>query len=81
MGQALLVFAGMVALDFLWARYIHAASDGSAVTAAATAGLIYALSAGVTVSYMGNHLLIAPAIAGAFVGTWLGVVRQRDGGS
>jgi uncharacterized membrane protein YfcA len=70
--QVPLAFFGMVALDFVWARYTlnlvkkyHATSGGYAAT-------IMLLNGVVTLTYVHDPWMILPAAVGAFVGTYLG---------
>lgn len=71
--HALLVF-GLVAVgDICWARYTAHAADRNRVRASLWATAIYLVGSMTVIQYTGDHRLIVPAIAGAFVGTWLGV--------
>lgn len=75
--QVPLAFFGMVALDFVWARYTinlvkkyNAVSGGYAAT-------IMLLNGVVTLTYVHDPWMILPAAAGAFVGTFLGNKLDR----
>lgn len=70
-----LTFAAVFVLDFVWAFYVDQVKERRAWSAAAWAGLLFLVSAFATVSYVDNHWLIVPAVAGAVMGTWAGVVR------
>lgn len=69
----LFVFLVMALLDFCWARYIIYINGKRPVLAGSWSAAITLGSAMVVVSYGQNHLLIIPAVVGAFVGTWLSV--------
>ena len=70
--QWLYVFALMVVLDFLWARYILALRDNQHVKGGVYAGTLYMLGGIVTVSFVFSPILLVPAGIGAFVGTYIG---------
>ena len=71
--QALIVFSAAALGDILWARYISHAAKGNRRGAAMWAAGMYLTGALVVVDYTANHWLLAPAVAGAFVGTAIGV--------
>lgn len=73
---ALYVFAAMAALDFVWARYSVACAHRRPLAAAAYAALIVVFNGPVVISYVDNHWLLAPAIAGAFFGTWVSLRKS-----
>ena len=70
-----LVFLAVAALDVAWARYTRAVGGRKATRAAVWAVAIYALGALVTIEYVREPWLLVPAVAGAFIGTWIGTVR------
>lgn len=63
------VFVAMAALDFVWAKYSMACADRRAWAAPCYAALIVVFNGPVVISYVDNHWLLLPAIAGAFCGT------------
>lgn len=71
--KAVAVFAGMVVLDYVWALYISACSDGKRMPAAYLSSALIAISGLVTVGYVQEPWLLVPAALGAFVGTWFAV--------
>lgn len=66
------VFALMVALDFVWARYTIALQTQKHGRASLHAGLIFMLNGVVTLAYVGSPLLLVPAVLGAVLGTYAG---------
>lgn len=70
---ALLVFLSTLAADVCWARYVRAAGSGQWARAGAWSCGIFLTGAFAIVSYVGNHWLLIPAVAGAFVGSCVGV--------
>lgn len=76
--EYLAAFFGMVGLDFTWALYTRAASQGRKWRAASIATILYALSAFVMVNIVHNWWVLIPACAGAFIGTLLGVGYDKE---
>ncbi len=73
MTSAIIVFAIMTALDFVWARYTAAVTDKRRLAAALYSGAIVGLGGFSTISYVDNHWMLIPAVAGALFGTYLAV--------
>lgn len=71
--DAVLVFLVVACADICWAKYIATASSKRPLPAACWAAAIYLAGAFTVVEYTQNHWLIIPALAGSFVGTWIGV--------
>jgi hypothetical protein len=65
----LLVFALSVILDYVWGSYIKHTANGAALPSATYAAVLVAMSSLMTILYVGDHWLVIPASAGAFVGT------------
>ena len=65
------VFVLMIVLEFVWARTVRYVGGEKAVTAATYAAVTVGLGCFNTILYVHDYALIAPAMAGAFVGTWL----------
>ena len=76
----LLAFGGMAVLDFIWGQYTVVIIKKEAHRASFLALGIFFLNALVTVGYTEDHWIIMPAAAGAYLGTYLSVVvdRERD---
>lgn len=75
--QALGVFSAMVAVDFAWTKYMLEAAAKRPHPAAAWSAAIVALGVVSVASYTQNIWLAIPAVAGAYVGTWVAVWRER----
>lgn len=71
--RALYVFLAVALMDYCWARYIRATAERRPLHAGGYAAGLLLVSALVVVSYVEDHALILPAVAGAFVGTYLSV--------
>lgn len=67
----LYVFILMFALDMVWALYTQAMITASPVRASTFAALIQLLSAALVLEYVHDPMLIVPAVAGAFAGTYV----------
>lgn len=72
-GTWVAVFLALFALDFVWAKYTFALSSRRHWQAASYASVIIFLSGGAAVGYVSNPWLLAPAMAGAFAGTFVAV--------
>ena len=70
--EVLLAFFGMVALDFVWARYTITLIKKHHAVSGTYAAIIMLLNGVVVVTYVSNPWMILPAAAGAFVGTFIG---------
>ena len=68
-----IAFGSMVILDFMWAKYTSYCASKDAMKAGVTAFVILALGAFVVLTYVDDHLMLIPACAGAFVGTYIAV--------
>jgi hypothetical protein len=77
MMQALLVFLSTAAADICWVRFIAAAEARARWAAASWSTLLFALGAVAITGYTSNHRLLVPALAGAFVGTAIGIVGSK----
>lgn len=75
MGTAALIFAVTFALDVVWARYTVALVARRVVFASGYAAGITALSGICAISYVENHWMLLPAVAGAAAGTAAGLYR------
>jgi hypothetical protein len=69
------MFALMLVLDWIWAKYNQATTSGRSWRAGCYAVLIYWLGAVGVLSYSQDYLLLIPASVGAFVGTFIATVR------
>lgn len=74
--QAVATFGAMAVLDYVWADYQRAVNLKFPGRAAQLSAAIIVLNALVVLSYADNPWMIAPAAAGAFVGTYLSVRRH-----
>jgi len=79
--QCALIFLGMVALDFTWARYTIACAERRAPRAASYAVGIYGLSGYLTVNYVADNWMLIPLALGAFVGTYASILLLPDKGA
>jgi hypothetical protein len=74
--KAVIAFAVTFVLDVLWARYTLAVKDGRRVQAGVISSLLYLLSAFLVIQYTEDHTMLAPAVLGAFAGTYFGVGKS-----
>jgi hypothetical protein len=78
--QALLTFVSMVALDVVWANYTLSLVAKKAVLASFFASAILLFNSAVVLSYVDHPVMILPAMAGAFVGTFAATKWRTDNG-
>ncbi len=72
----LLVFVAGFVSDWVWAGYIAYTSEKRAGLAALFSGVIMVLGAYVTVAYLENPRMLAVAVAGGMLGTYVFVKRK-----
>jgi len=75
---AAIIFATYVAVDVLYAAYIICVERRRALAAASISSVLYSLLAFGVITYSKNPLYLIPLAAGAFVGTFLTVLYNRD---
>ena len=71
--KALEVFAATAVVDVVWARYVRHIADSRAVPAALYATAIALIGGFVTLTYVGDPVMLLPMSLGACFGTWLAV--------
>jgi flagellar motor component MotA len=71
--QAIYSFGAMVTLDLVWAAYTLKVQDKKPALAGMYASAIMIINAVVTLSYINDPWMLLPVMAGAFVGTYVGV--------
>lgn len=69
--QIVAAFFSLALLDFVWAYYTRAVVAKRPASASAYAAVITVLNGGAAIMYVATPILLLPAAAGAFVGTWL----------
>ncbi len=74
--QACIAFFGMAGLDIIFARYTLAVTSRSPVWASSYAAVCLLLGGSVVVTYAHDPIMLIPAAAGAFVGTYIGMWRR-----
>ena len=70
-------FFALFFVDFVFARYIKAVNDVQPIKAGMLASIITLLNIVAVISYTENHLMIIPAVLGAFVGSFVGVKMSQ----
>lgn len=75
--SALIAFFALFVTDICWAFYINAVKDSSPLKSASWAAFMLGIGAVGTISYVTNPWLLIPALAGAFCGTYLGVILNK----
>lgn len=72
------VFSALAALDFVWAKYTYAMTARHPTLAGVYASVIILFSGYAAIGYTQNPWMLLPAMAGAFVGTWLAVRFKKE---
>ncbi len=76
MKGALIAFFGMFALDVVFARYALAVTARRPWWASSYAAVCLLLGGSVVVTYANDPIMLIPAAAGAFVGTYVGMFQR-----
>lgn len=72
-GRAILVFGATLLADVAWANYTIGVADRRPFLASAWSAIIILLGAVTVLVYTKDPLMVFPAAAGAFAGTWIAV--------
>jgi hypothetical protein len=75
--QHVSVFLAAAFVDALWTLYIMACAEKAAFRASVWGGLIFVISASLTLSYIENHWFMLTAGLGGMAGTYL-TVRLKE---
>lgn len=73
-----LVFVAMMGADFAWTKYTLGVAAKDAFGAASWSAVIVGCGAFTVVSYTTNRWLLIPALLGAFIGTYLAVLKEKN---
>ncbi len=74
--QWAIVFSAILALDLVWAKYTRAIADKLRGPAVLHSVIIIGLTVIATANYAHDLSLAVPAMAGAGVGTWIGMIEK-----
>jgi hypothetical protein len=72
-GVAILCFGSTLILDVVWAYYTKAIVANRPIRAASYGGVIMGLNGSAMIGVTHDPWMLIPAIAGAFIGTYIGV--------
>lgn len=75
--QHIVVFLAAVAVDAVWTLYIMACAEKKAFLASVWGGLIFVISASLTLQYIANHWFMLTAGLGGMVGTYIVVKLKK----
>ena len=73
---AFIAFFGMAALDIMFARYTLAVTARRPWWASSYAAVCLLLGGSVVVTYAHDPIMLIPAAAGAFIGTYIGMFQR-----
>lgn len=74
----ILVFVAVAFVDSIWTLYIKAIQENAPLRSAMTGTLIYALGSYAILSYTESPVYLIPACLGAFIGTYLTTLYNRE---
>lgn len=75
--QHISVFLAAAFVDAIWTLYIVACAERAAFQASVWGGLIFIISASLTLSYISNHWFMLSAALGGMVGTYLTIRLKK----
>ena len=73
----IVTFFAVFFLDIINAWYIKAISDERPFAASSWAVVVTILSSIAVINYVNDHIMLIPALIGAFVGTYVGIVVRK----
>jgi hypothetical protein len=74
----IITFFALFFLDVVNAWYIKAISDDKPLVGSIWAVVVTLLSCVAVISYTKDNMMIAPALLGAFAGTYVGIVIRKN---
>ena len=72
-----ITFFAVFFLDIINAWYIKAISDERPFAASSWAVIVTILSSIAVINYVNDNIMLVPALLGAFVGTYVGIVFKK----
>lgn len=72
-----LVFFAAFGLDIVYTYYLRCVQNNNVLGASIWSVACYVLGSVAVINYTENHMLLLPAIAGAFFGTYVGMKLRR----
>jgi hypothetical protein len=73
----LTAFVLLFVLDFTWAFYVKKVQDDNALAASGWASILLVVAGLAQIGYVNDPWLLIPSMAGAFAGTYAGVVYSK----
>ena len=73
----IITFFAVFFLDIINAWYIKAISDERPIAASTWAVVVTVLSSIAVINYVNDNIMLVPALLGAFVGTYVGIVVKK----
>ena len=73
-----LTFLVVLLLDLVYTYYLRSVQKGYAIRASLWSMACYLGASIAVINYTTNHLLLIPAVMGAFVGTYIGMKIKKD---
>lgn len=73
-----ITFFAIATLDIVYTYYLRCVQKNQAMPASLWAVACYVLGSIAIINYTENHWLMLPAMAGAFFGTYVGMILKRN---
>jgi len=70
----ILTFLAVFALDLVYTYYLRSVAENRVLMASVWSVACYLGASIAVINYTSNHLLLLPALLGAFCGTWVGMI-------
>ncbi len=74
----LAIFAAMFSVDLCWVFYVKKVQHDSPFKASCWAVFLFLTSSIVVIGFTSDPWLLIPASVGAFAGTWVGVLLNKE---
>jgi hypothetical protein len=78
--EYVITFIAIFVLDIVYTYYLRCVENNYVFGAAAWSVACYVLGSIAVINYTTNHWLMIPAMAGAFCGTYVGMLLKRKNG-
>ena len=78
--EYIVTFFAIFLLDLVYTYYLKCIQENNALGASFWSIACYVLGGVAVINYTANHMLLIPAIVGAFCGTYVGMIIKKKNG-
>ena len=75
--EYILTFFAVFFTDIFYTYYLKSVQEEKVINASIWATIVFLVACFAVINYMANHWLLIPAGAGAFCGTFVGMILRR----